>query len=156
MVSSVLFYYPEYVHSDAGVGVYLHWSDLLQEVAMLYPLQCLSFVLYIEGTKNEIVDEHELARGQNQTLQIYRGPKMQKDEDMILQVHGIRLNRHSDLAEDSGEHGAIDWSFLFISDLWINWSVILSLHQGQPLLRQRCTSIFFFEIVNKYNIRSCY
>ena len=58
MVSSVLFYYPEYVHSDAGVGVYLHWSDLLQEVAMLYPLQCLSFVLYIEGTKNEIVDEH--------------------------------------------------------------------------------------------------
>ena len=63
--------------------------------------------LYIEGTKNEIVDEHELARGQNQTLQIYRGPKMQKDEDMLLQVHGIRLNRHSDLAEDSGEHGAI-------------------------------------------------
>jgi hypothetical protein len=66
-----------YMHSDAGDRVYLHWSDLLQERSMLYPLHSvLSSLCVCVCVCNEIVDEHELARGQNQPLQIYRGPKM--------------------------------------------------------------------------------
>lgn len=62
----------------SGFKLHCGMIHLLQELSMLYPLQsvfCLPCIYYRE--KKRLTD-------------LYRGPKMQKPEDMIRQVHGVR------------------------------------------------------------------
>jgi len=56
---------------------------------MLYPLQSVFCLPCIYREKNEVVDEHELDRGQNQPLQIYGGPKIQTSQRILVSMERL-------------------------------------------------------------------
>jgi len=141
-----------YMHSDAGIGVYLHWSDLLHELSMLYPLLsvfCLP-CMYIEKKWDCWWTWASPRAEWAEASQIYRESKMQKDEDMILHVHGIRV-RLTDIQTLQRILVSTKRLVFSLHLLAVDQLVCQTIAASRSYLRQRWTSIFLFENVNRYN-----